>query len=128
MICSNKVNVLTIPILNREMNINSKMELFIRGSGEVQAERVMVCRYGQMELSISDYGKKTKLMVRDNSSMLMVMFMKVTGSKIKLTETEDTNTQMEQCTRVSGNSTFKMDSAWKNGLMAQHFKERTKTV
>jgi len=59
-------------------------------------------------------------------SMLMEMFMKEIGLKTKLMVREHTSMLMEQCIKANGNTIYKMDKEWKHGQMAQLLKERIK--
>jgi hypothetical protein len=53
------------------------MELSIKDSGEVMKDMGMGHRFGQMELNMKVIGETTKLMERENSGMLMEMFLMV---------------------------------------------------
>lgn len=89
---------------------------------------VMEFKYGRMVPNMKEFGKIIKLMDKDVSSMLMVMYMKVTGQKTKPMALEITNMPTVPCIKEPGNMICKMDMVKKLGLMDQHLLENIKTV
>jgi hypothetical protein len=70
-----------------EMNIDSKMELFIKDNGVVKSVMVGVSKSGQMVLGMKESGKITKLMEKENSGTLTVMCLMENGKMIRPTVT-----------------------------------------
>lgn len=79
---------------------------------------------GLMELNIMDFGKKIKLVEKVNSSMQMVMYMKVNGKMIKLPDSESTYIQNHKLnTKVIGKMTRCMVQGLKFMQMGTNMKE-----
>jgi hypothetical protein len=51
----------------------------MKGNGLKENDRVMVIKYGQMEVNISENGRIIKLMDKVHYIMLMVTYIKVNG-------------------------------------------------
>lgn len=66
------------------------MEQSIRVTLRMELDMAQVPKFGLMEQSTKESGDTTRLMVKENSGMLMAMFMKVFGKMIKLMATEFT--------------------------------------
>ena len=56
----------------------------------MELDMAQVLKFGLMEQSTKESGDTTRLMVEENSGMLMAMFMKVFGKMIKPMATEFT--------------------------------------
>ena len=69
------------------MNIDSKMELFIKDNGVVRSVMVEVSKSGQTVLGMKESGKITKLMEKENSGTLTVMCLMENGKMIRPTVT-----------------------------------------
>ena len=67
-----------------EMNMSSRMELFIRDSGRVSKDMVTVYRYGPMEPDMKESGRGIKLMGRANSGTWTVIYLMGSGKMIRL--------------------------------------------
>ena len=79
---------------------------------------------GLMELNIMDFGKKIKLVEKVNSSMQMVMYMKVNGKMIKLPDSESTYIQNHKLNmKVIGKMTRCMVQELKFMQMGTNMKE-----
>ena len=63
-------------------------------------------KFGQMVLSIKDFGKTTKLMARVFFGMFMATSTRATGKEIKLTDMVNTLIVTEPLTRVTGETIF----------------------
>ena len=83
-------------------------------------------RYGPMDQDMMDSGRMEWLMVEVDLFMLMEMFMKVNGSKIKLMDMEYNKIITEVVTKASGKTTNNTVTASKSGQMAAPTKVNTK--
>lgn len=75
---------------NIEMSINSRMELFIKGSGKVLSGMATEFKSGLMGLAMKESGKTTKLMVKGSSGMWTETYLMDSGKTTKLTDMEFT--------------------------------------
>ncbi len=103
-----------------------KMELFIQVSGSTGREMAWAFKNGLMEANTLGTGKRAKLMGMARCSMLMEMFMKESGLKIKRTVMANTSEQMAQFTKAAGKMTCSMEKDLKNGLTVLTMKEISK--
>ena len=71
--------MIQMPKENKEQSILSTQVLLTKVNGSVDSEMEMVRKNGQMELYILDNGTTTEPKVKENSFILTVMCMKVTG-------------------------------------------------
>ena len=83
-------------------------------------------RYGPMDQDMMDSGRMEWLMVEVDLFMLMEMFMKVNGSKIKLMDMEYNKIITEVVTKASGKTTNNTVTASKSGQTAAPTKVNTK--
>ena len=68
---------------SRDHPINLKLEQFTKVSGKVGSEMVLESRLGLMVPNILESGERTELMEKEDSFMLMVIFMMDFGQMIK---------------------------------------------
>lgn len=78
------------------------MELFMKGAGLDNPDKVMVYKYGQMEPGMKDSGEITRLMAKESLSMWMEMCMMETGMMIRLRVQVLTTIIMGQSILVNG--------------------------
>lgn len=91
-------------------------------NGKETFVKALAFKYGPMEPSIKANGSIIRLKEKGNLPMLMVIFMTVTGNKIKLLVMESTSTIMGQDTKVNGSMTINTDMVFKLGLMVASMK------
>jgi hypothetical protein len=106
----------------------SKMELSIQVNGIQVSEMVLVVKCGQMAQDMKVIGNLIKPTVKENLSMLTVIFMRANGSMIKLMEKVLILTPMELITMVIGLMINNMVSEWSHGLMGLNTKVTISTV
>jgi len=100
------------------------MELCIKENGILRAIKEMEEEYksGLMVHAMTDSGRMEWLAAMADSSMLKVMFMKVPGTKTKLTDLVSTLTTTVLDTKDNGLTTNNTEMELKNGLMVHNTK------
>jgi hypothetical protein len=78
---------------------------------------VQVFKYGLIMLDMKVSGERIKLTVVESFGMLMVIFMRVNGKMIKQTVMVSMFMSMALNTKVIGKMTCRMDKEWKAGKM-----------
>ena len=78
---------------------------------------------GLMVQSTQENGEKIEPMEKEDSFMLMAIFMMDTGLTTKPTVVVFINTLMVLSMKVFGRMTFNMDTAWRHGLTNQNMRE-----
>ena len=101
------------------------MELFIRETGKILLGMAMEYKCGQTELSIKVFGKMEKQQVKASLSMSMEIFMKESGSKIKLVDMVYTSTIMAHAMKDIGLTTTNMERELKPGQMVARMLDTT---
>ena len=76
----------------KDNRINLIQDQYIQENGKAISEMAMESRCGKMVPSTLVNGEITKLMVRENSSMLMEIFIRANGQMIKQMATESIST------------------------------------
>lgn len=104
------------------------MELSIKDNGLTIKELAMVGRSGPMAPSMKVCGLIIWPMVKEDSFIVEVMFMKDNGLMTKLKAKVFTCIRMEPHIQDNGSMTNKMVMAWKNGLMEHSMKAISKMV
>ena len=103
-----QVNLMTLEIARKEVNLFSKIEQDIRVSGETRLDMVMERKYGLMEPNMKVTGKIIRLTDKVFSGMYMVTSMKDSGKETKHMVSENTLTVTAQLTKVTGEMTCNM--------------------
>ena len=100
------------------------MVLIMKESGTPRPNKDMVevIKYGAMEAYTRDIGRVIKPTVVDDSFMLTVIFMMVTGKMIRIMDLVNTLTRMVLSTKVIGWTINNMAKARSIGLMAPNMK------
>ena len=106
----------------KEIYIHLKLELLMKVNGLEVSEMVMEFSNGQMELDMKDNGEITEPMEKENSLILMVIFMREIGLMIRQMVMEYIIILMAQCMKDIGETIFSMDMVKKAGLMALFMK------
>ena len=79
-------------------------------------------KYGQTVQNTRDFGLTTKHMEKEDSFMLMEIYMKGNGWKTRQKDSECIITVTEQGTRESGCKTINRDMEWRHGQMEVNMK------
>ena len=103
------------------------MEQSIQDNGIQASEMVLVVKCGQMVQGMKAIGNLIKLTVKENLYMPMVIFMRVSGSTIKLMVKVLIPTLTEPTIMVIGSTINNMVSEWSLGLMVLNTKVTTST-
>lgn len=98
------------------------MEQSIQDNGIQASEMVLVVKCGQMVQGMKAIGNLIKLTVKENLYMPMVIFMRVSGSTIKLMVKVLIPTLTEPTIMVIGLTISNMVSEWSHGLMVLNMK------
>lgn len=91
------------------------VEQFMMVNGRVQREMGMVCKYGQMERSMKEFGLTIKHVEKENFFILMAIFLKVNGKMIRQMVMEFIDIVMELFMKGVGSRIFKMGTVQKLG-------------
>ena len=83
-------------------------------------------KFGLMELSMKEIGKRTKQTARVNSGMQTVMYMKENGQTTKPMAMVFIFTLMALDTKGTGKMICRMDMVWSPGQMDPSMKENTR--
>ena len=83
-------------------------------------------KFGLTERGTRANGDAIRPMVRASSGMWMVTCLTESGRTIKRTAMECTHIRMELSMKDTGRMTYKMDGAWKPGLMGPSMRDTTK--
>lgn len=92
----------------KDRHISSKLEQFIQASGKEDSVMDLVSKCGLMAPNMLVSGGKIELMVKENSSMLMVTFMTVSGLMIRPTVLAFINTLMAPNMKACGRMIYNM--------------------
>ena len=82
-------------------------------------------KHGPMEQSILENGEKTEHTGKDNSFMLMGIFMMASGQMTRQMASEFINILMELNTKACGKTIFNTEEESKHGRISQDMKENT---
>ena len=93
---------------SKDQLTNLKQELSTKDSGKVGSEMALENRLGQMVQNILVSGEKTELMEKEDSYMLMEIFMMVFGQTIKLMVSEFISMWMVPSMKENGRMTCSM--------------------
>ena len=121
----NSINTIPKPNERIDPPTLSKQVQPIQASGLVALEMVSAFKSGLMVHAMKVNGKITGHMGKASSFMWMGIFMKATGSMIRLMGMESIYMLMGQGTKVNGRMTCNMEGVRKHGLMGLFMKDST---
>lgn len=102
------------------------MAFHMKDNGKMECDRVQDNRYGQMEVDTSENGDKIKQMEKVFFTILIKIFMRVSGLMTRQMDMEFIRILMVQNMLDNGRMTNKMVLESSSGLMDKNMKVNTK--